>query len=64
MSQEITLRVTDLNQHGPALNDSIAALLQSDDKLLSSLQKLGWELDQPDLGETQDIEKLRETCMR
>ncbi|EFY97466.1 hypothetical protein X797_007191 [Metarhizium robertsii] len=64
MSQEITLRVTELNQHGPALNDSIATLLQSDDKLLSSLQKLGWELDQPDLGETQDIEKLRETCMR
>ncbi|TWU75767.1 hypothetical protein ED733_002641 [Metarhizium rileyi] len=64
MSQEITLRVTELEQHGPALNDSVATVLQSDDKLLSSLQKLGWELDQPDPDETQAVEKLRETCMR
>ncbi|KHN99694.1 uncharacterized protein MAM_02547 [Metarhizium album ARSEF 1941] len=64
MSHEITLQLAELDQHGPALNDSITTLLQSDDKLLSSLQKLGWELDQPDSDETQAIEKLRETCMR
>lgn len=63
-SQDIALRLAELDQQGPALNDSIATVLQSDDKLLSSLQKLGWELDQPDSDETQAIEKLRETCMR
>lgn len=38
--------------------------LQSDDRLLSSLQKLGWELDQQDPEEKQSVEKLREICMR
>lgn len=38
--------------------------LTSDDKLLSSLQKLGYEVDQQDPEEAQAVEKLREVCMR
>jgi hypothetical protein len=43
---------------------TVDGVFQSDDKLLSSLQKLGWELDQQDPEEEKTIEKLRETCMR
>ncbi len=39
-------------------------LFRSDDKLLSSLQKLGWELETEDPGEQQDIATLREACAR
>ncbi|KAK2608817.1 hypothetical protein QQS21_002674 [Conoideocrella luteorostrata] len=64
ITRDIRLRLDELEQQGPALNDCIATCLQSDDKLLLSLQKLGWELDQPDPDETQAVDKMRETCMR
>lgn len=38
--------------------------LQSDDKLLSSLQKLGWELETEDREETEAVGQLREICAR
>lgn len=46
------------------LRNSLDAVFESDDKLLTSLQKLGWELDQPDPDAAQPVEKLRETCLR
>ncbi|KAL2280114.1 hypothetical protein FJTKL_12729 [Diaporthe vaccinii] len=39
-------------------------VLQSDDKLLSSLQKLGWELETEDREETESVDQLREICAR
>lgn len=39
-------------------------MLHSDDKLLHSLQKLGWELDTEDPEETEAVTKLREICAR
>lgn len=47
-----------------ALADSVAEILQSDDKLLSSLQKLGRELRQPSYEGTQEVEKLRDLSLR
>lgn len=46
------------------LNQTVDGILHSDDKLLTSLQKLGWELDQADPEEERTVEKLREICMR
>lgn len=40
------------------------ALFHSDDKLLSSLQKLGWELETEDPEEQDNVVILRETCAR
>lgn len=61
-------RVADLEQIAKDsrsnLKKTVDTVFQSDDKLLSSLQKLGWELDQQDPEEEKTIEKLRETCMR
>jgi hypothetical protein len=37
---------------------------RSDNKLLSSLQKLGWELDTEDPEEIESVDKLREICAR
>lgn len=39
-------------------------VLRSDNKLLTSLQKLGWELDTEDPEETESVGKLREICAR
>ncbi|KAF4472581.1 hypothetical protein FALBO_526 [Fusarium albosuccineum] len=67
-AQSLEYRVADLEQMGKDsrsnLKQTVETTLQSDDKLLSSLQKLGWELDQQDPEEEQSIEKLREICMR
>lgn len=61
-------RVADLEQIAKDsrsnLKKTTDTVFQSDDKLLSSLQKLGWELEQQDPEEEKTIEKLRETCMR
>jgi hypothetical protein len=46
------------------LNGIIDNALSSDDKLLASLQKLGYELDQQDPDEAKTAEDLREICMR
>ncbi|KAG5981929.1 hypothetical protein E4U55_002490 [Claviceps digitariae] len=64
ITDDISLRLAELEQQRPSLNDQVGALLEADDRLLSSLQKLGWELDQPDPDEARAVEKLRETCMR
>lgn len=42
----------------------VGEIFRSDDKLLSSLQKLGWELDTEDPEETESVDKLREKCAR
>ncbi|KAL2753021.1 hypothetical protein ACRALDRAFT_2061376 [Sodiomyces alcalophilus JCM 7366] len=68
LSRELSFRVTDLEHQSKAADDDLSRivdeLLHSDDKLLSSLQKLGWELDPEDPKETQNVERLREICMR
>lgn len=68
MSQNLGYRVTDLEQQTKdtrtVLNETVDGIFRSDDRLLSSLQKLGWELDQQDPEEQQTVEKLREICMR
>ncbi|KAF5983577.1 hypothetical protein FBULB1_3702 [Fusarium bulbicola] len=67
-AQSLEYRVADLEQIAKDsrlnLKKTVDTSFQSDDKLLSSLQKLGWELDQQDPEEEKTIEKLRETCMR
>ncbi|KAF4342313.1 hypothetical protein FBEOM_3720 [Fusarium beomiforme] len=67
-AQSLEYRVADLEQIAKDsrsnLKKTVDTVFQSDDKLLSSLQKLGWELDQQDPEEEKTIEKLRETCMR
>ncbi|RGP71554.1 hypothetical protein FSPOR_3260 [Fusarium sporotrichioides] len=67
-AQSLEYRVADLEQIAKTSRSNVKrtvdSVFQSDDKLLSSLQKLGWELDQQDPEEEKTIEKLRETCMR
>ncbi|KAF4968411.1 hypothetical protein FSARC_4208 [Fusarium sarcochroum] len=67
-AQSLEYRVADLEQIAKDsrsnLKKTTDSVFQSDDKLLSSLQKLGWELDQQDPEEEKTIEKLREICMR
>ena len=61
-------RVAGLEQHnsaaGARIQQTTDALLHSDDKLLASLQKLGWELETEDAEEQEDVALLRETCAR
>lgn len=68
LAQDIKLRISEIEQRdsnaGPGLKENLDNVFGSDDKLLASLQKLGWELDQPDPAETQSVEQLREICMR
>lgn len=68
MSHSLGFRISDLEQQatesGSSLNQTVGESLASDDKLLSSLQKLGYELDQQDPEEAQTVAKLREVCMR
>ncbi|TLS29963.1 hypothetical protein PpBr36_02263 [Pyricularia pennisetigena] len=49
---------------GGGLQQTIDGLLRSDDKLLASLQKLGWELEADDPNEQEGVVKARETCAR
>lgn len=64
ITRDLGFRLEEIEQQGPAITEEIDSFLESDDKLLSSLQKLGWELDQPDPDETKASDSLRETCMR
>ena len=68
LSHSLGFRISDIDQQadesGTVLNQTVDGILSSDDKLLSSLQKLGWELDQQDPEEEQTVERLREVCMR
>ncbi|KAJ2980013.1 hypothetical protein NQ176_g2900 [Zarea fungicola] len=46
------------------LEHAVDTILQSDDVLLTSLQKLGWELSEPDPEEAKSTDKLRETSQQ
>lgn len=64
----LEFRIEELKQDsGPesrSLHKALDVILQSDDALLTSLQKLGWELSEPDPEEAKSTDKLRETCLR
>lgn len=68
LSHSLGFRLADLAQQNTEsvsnLNGTIDRILSSDDKLLASLQKLGYELDQQDPDEAKTADDLRETCMR
>lgn len=68
LSQSLDYRVSELEQQRKGTEDdlttTIGSMLLSDDKLLSSLQKLGLELDTEDPEETDSVTKLREICAR
>ncbi|KAK3902907.1 hypothetical protein C8A05DRAFT_15101 [Staphylotrichum tortipilum] len=61
-------RVNDLEQQSTGssatIQQTVDSLFSSDDKLLSSLQKLGWELETEDPAEQNDVAMLREACAR
>lgn len=69
LSQSLQLRISDAQQQakgaGDGLDGDIDALLRSDDKLLASLQKLGWELEAgEDPAEQESVEEMRDICAR
>ncbi|KAK3302676.1 uncharacterized protein B0T15DRAFT_487707 [Chaetomium strumarium] len=68
LTESLHSRVHELEQRsteaGPATQQLVDSLLCSDDKLLSSLQKLGWELQTEDTEEQEDVAALREACAR
>lgn len=68
LSQGVDYRISDLDQGtkelGRELTVVVGEVLQSDDKLLGSLQKLGWELETEDPEETENVGQLREICAR
>ncbi|KAK0711931.1 hypothetical protein B0H67DRAFT_602550 [Lasiosphaeris hirsuta] len=68
LSQRLDSRITELEQQGKgdgtSIRQTVDTLLHSDDKLLSSLQKLGWELETEDPEEQDNVVMLRETCAR
>ncbi|KAK4187523.1 hypothetical protein QBC35DRAFT_384633 [Podospora australis] len=68
LSQSLNSHVLELEQQtseaGPNIQQTVESLLLPDDRLLSSLQKLGWELETEDPEEQKDVVMLRETCAR
>ncbi|KAI8313131.1 hypothetical protein K4K59_004955 [Colletotrichum sp. SAR11_240] len=68
LSQTLEYRASDLEQQGKVsgsgLQQTLDSLLHSDDKLLLSLRKLGLELETEDPEDRENVEKLREICMR
>ncbi|KAJ6790434.1 hypothetical protein PWT90_03012 [Aphanocladium album] len=64
----LEFRISELKQDNDpkatSLDQALDVILQSDDALLTSLQKLGWELSEPDPEEAKSTDKLRETCLR
>ncbi|KAI3400630.1 hypothetical protein diail_2342 [Diaporthe ilicicola] len=68
LSQGLDYRMSELDQGtkelGRDLTNVVDEVLRSDDKLLSSLQKLGWELETEDPEETESVGQLREICAR
>ncbi|TPX19049.1 uncharacterized protein E0L32_011293 [Thyridium curvatum] len=66
LTQMLSVYVTELEHQskgiGKDLQQRVETLLQSDDKLLASLQKLGWELETENPEEQKDIVRLREVC--
>ncbi len=68
LSQTLDSRITELEQQsrgdGNSFQQTVDTLMHSDDKLLSSLQKLGLELETEDPEEQDNVVMLRETCAR
>ncbi|OHE95021.1 hypothetical protein CORC01_09678 [Colletotrichum orchidophilum] len=68
LSQSLEYKASDLEQQskvsGNGLHQTLDSLLHSDDKLLLSLRKLGLELETEDPEDRENVEKLREICMR
>ncbi|KAK0737235.1 hypothetical protein B0T21DRAFT_438557 [Apiosordaria backusii] len=68
LSQSLDSQILELEQQttgaGPAIQQTVDTLFRSDDKLLASLQKLGWELGTEDPEEQNHVVMLRETCAR
>ncbi|ROW17619.1 hypothetical protein VPNG_00818 [Cytospora leucostoma] len=68
LSQGLDYRMAELEQqsqtHDGDVDRLVAEIIRADNKLLSSLQKLGWELDTEEPGETESVGKLREVCAR
>lgn len=68
LSQSLDYRLAEMEAQskssGDDVNKIVDGMLHSDDKLLSSLQKLGWELDSEDPEETESVSKLRDICAR
>ncbi|KAK1756381.1 hypothetical protein QBC47DRAFT_379831 [Echria macrotheca] len=67
LSQRLDSRIAELEQQttaGRDVQETANALFHSDDRLLSSLQKLGWELETEDPEEQDNVVMLRETCAR
>lgn len=64
----LEFRISELKQDGDpkatSLDAALDVIFESDDALLTSLQKLGWELSEPDPEEAKSTDKLRETCLR
>lgn len=68
LSQSLDYRLSELEQqiagNGDDVVRNVDGMLCSDDKLLASLQKLGFELDTEDPEETKSVGELREICAR
>lgn len=68
LSQEIEMRLSESDWHGTDALDKthhvVQSLLAGDDKLLTSLQKLGWELETEDPQEKDNVKKLQDLCAR
>lgn len=68
LSHSLEIQISDLVEQekdlDPKVKGLVRSVLQSDDKLLASLEKLGRELHQQDPNETQTLERIREICMR
>lgn len=69
LSQRLDSRIAELEQQSggggrASVQQTAEALFHSDDKLLSSLQKLGYELETEDPDEQDNVVMLRETCAR
>ncbi|KAK4135275.1 hypothetical protein BT67DRAFT_270310 [Trichocladium antarcticum] len=68
LSQSLGARTLGLEQHSSAaestIQQTVDTLFRSDDRLLDSLQKLGWELETENPEEKDRVVMLRETCAR
>lgn len=68
LSQGLDYHISELEQQnkgaGGNLHKTVDEMLHSDDRLLASLQKLGWELETEDPEEQEGVNKLRDICAR
>lgn len=68
LRHQVELQLSGLDSHSSGALDAtqhvVGSQLSVDDKLLSSLQKLGWELETEDPQEKEDIKKLQGICAR